>query len=175
MALSADAQNHAFSRSSKVALRALGPRALLSVSLMALWLANSGCTTFSGYSTRPLASVTVWNRPRDDIDQAAQAVFAMNGYVFLTSGPNQLTFQRAGSTEDNVAYGSLFWKRSVVERVVLTISLKENGAAILGCAGTLVEGAGDTTFEDSHKISDRTHKKEYQELLEQIQSRLKAP
>src|SRR6516164_3264848 len=73
--------------------------------LVALLSCCSGCAIFGGYSSGPLASVTISNQPREKIEEATTAVFVLEGYQSAPGPANQLTFQRAASTEDNVAYG----------------------------------------------------------------------
>src|SRR5262245_22936742 len=51
-----------------------------------LILCTSGCSIFSGFSSGPLASVTIYNQLPERIEDATTAVFVMNGYRTVGTG-----------------------------------------------------------------------------------------
>jgi len=126
---------------------------------------------FRGFSAGPLASVTIYDQPPERIEEATTAVFVMNGYRTTVSGPNRLTFERPGSTDDNVAYGSLMFNRKVTERVTVSIRPSGEGTTVLSCNAMIVENPGDPMGEDTHKIGSN-HKEDYERLLNSVRARL---
>ena len=141
------------------------------IAAVLLMLCTSGCSLFRPFSSGPLASVTIWNQPPEKIEDATTAVFVMNGYRSVVSGPNQLTFERPGSTDDNVAYGSLMFKRNVTERVKVSLRPTGDGSTVLSCNASLVENPGDPLGEDTHKIGSN-RKEHYERMLNTIRARL---
>jgi len=126
---------------------------------------------FSGFSSGPLASVTIYNQPRERIEEATTAVFVMNGYRSVVGHANQLTFERPGSTDDNVAYGSLMFNRKVTERVIVSMRPTGEDTTLLSCNASLVENPGDPLGEDTHKIGSN-HKETYERMLNSVRARL---
>jgi hypothetical protein len=151
--------------------RARHERAPLLACLAILIFCSSGCAIFGGYSSGPLASVTVWNQPQEKVEDATTAAFVMDGYQTVRADPGQITFQRPASTEDNVAYGSLFFKRSVTERVIVSIRPRGDGSTVVSCTASLVENPGDWLGEDSHKIA-KNRREPYERLLNTVRARL---
>ena len=142
-----------------------------SVGAVLLLLCASGCSIFSGFSSGPLASVTILNQTPEKIEEATTAVFVMNGYRTVSAGTSQLTFERPGSTDDNVAYGSLMFSRRVTERVLVSMRPAGEGSTILSCNAILVENPGDSLGEDTHKIGSN-RKEPYERMLSSIRARL---
>ena len=139
-------------------------------SVALLSLVCSGCAIFGGYSSGPLASVTISNQSQEKVEDATTAVFALDGYQAVKTDPGQIIFQRPASTEDNVAYGSLFFKRTVTERVIVSIRPR-GGSIIVSCTASLVENPGDWVGEDSHKIG-KNRREPYERLLNSVRERL---
>jgi hypothetical protein len=115
--------------------------------------------------------VTIYNQPTDRIEEATTAVFVMNGYRTTATTPNQITFERPGSTDDNVAYGSLMFNRKVTERVTVTMRPAGGETTVLSCNAMIVENPGDPIGEDTHKIGS-SRKEAYEHLLNSVRARL---
>jgi len=131
----------------------------------------TGCQTPSGSSDDSLASVTVSNRTMAEINTATLGVFRRNSFVGGQTSPGQYRFERAGSALNRLAYNDLFGE-GVAVRVFVSVTPLDGTSTRISCKAEVVQDPGDPIVEDSYKVR-KFQKKPYQDLLNEIQARLR--
>ena len=149
----------------RLPLRALALFALLAT------LAATGCKSSSG-GAAGFASVLIPDRSEAEIRQMAVTVFIGNGYESLLPPGGGLVFEKHGSRANDIAYGGWIDDRTARVRVKAEIELQPDGSRRLQCQAYMVAHAGDSFFEEEHKLA---HYKSgpYQKLLDETARRLK--
>jgi hypothetical protein len=122
------------------------------------------------------ASVTISGKSPAEIRDATIAVFRENGYQ--VSGSSQgLTFEKEGTKANSIAYdgvvGSHYGAVTII-RVRAELVALGNGAQRLQCHAWMVSNAGDSFFEDEHRLAN-FRSGPYQDLLDEVAKRLKQP
>ena len=83
------------------------------------------------------------------------------------SRTNQFTYKRAGSSMDNLAYGSYMFDHPVTLKVVVTTRQQTPDLIVVGCNAWLVEAENDPVFQENHPVHS-LRKGPYEELLKEI-------
>ena len=131
----------------------------------------AGCQSPDGTGSHRLASVTIKNRPLRDIEAATEIVFTEYGYKMQRPGPQRFTFEKEGTTLNQMAYGD--WSGKPVQvRVQLNIREVTANETLVECDAYMVASPGGGQFEEATKLS-RFRKGPYQDLLNDIKARLK--
>ena len=131
----------------------------------------AGCQSPNGTGSHRLASVMIKNRPVRDIEAATEIVFTEYGYKMQRTGPQRFTFEKEGTTMNQMAYGD--WSGKPVQvRVQLNIREVNATETLVECDAYMVASPGGGQFEEATKLS-MFRKGPYQELLNDIKARLK--
>lgn len=152
----------------KIPFRAL----LLSLALVAL--AVTGCRSAGKPASASFASVVIPDRSTEQIRNATIAVFYEDGYK-VSSTADELVFEKEGSRLNTIARDGLVATQSgavTLIRVRAKIVPLAAGSQRLQCQTYMVSGAGDSFFEEEHRLAD-FRGRPYQELLEEVAKRLK--
>jgi hypothetical protein len=147
------------------------PRVCLLLVLPLLWALLSGCTSPpQGAGSGRYAAVEVDGFSRISVRLATLQVFEREGYKLLSEKNDSITFEKAGSTGQNVLWGNL--ERGVWERVVVTINRLSDGDRFLVYLDAFrIHNHGDAVLEESKKMGFAVQSK-YQALLEQVRALL---
>jgi hypothetical protein len=135
--------------------------------LAVIILGAAGCESFSSAPSGDLASVTISNRPMSEVQTAITNVFVARMFSGGKSGTNQFTYKRAGSSMDNLAYGSYMFDHPVTLKVVVTTRQQTPDLIVVGCNAWLVEAENDPVFQENHPVHS-LRKGPYEELLKEI-------
>ena len=144
--------------------------------LLALALFSTGCRSMSGPASASFASVTISGRSMEQIRDTTTAVFRADGYEAFTSGP-ALVFEKEGTRANTMAHDGLVAAQagaSTVVRVRVELVDLGGGTRRLQCHAFMVKSAGDSFFEEEHKVAN-IRSRPYQNLLDEVASRLKQP
>ena len=147
---------------------------LLSVSLLC-GLFSTGCHLGQPASAS-FASVTISGKSPAEIRDATIAVFQEHGYRVFASSQG-LTFEKEGTKGNSIAYdgfvGSHYGAVTII-RVRAELVNLGNGSQRLQCQTYMVSGAGDSFFEEEHRLAN-FRSGPYQDLLDEVAKRLKQP
>lgn len=146
--------------------------ALLSVALMAL--TTVGCRSLGKPASASFASVTIANRSAAEILDTTIAVFRADGYTPYANGA-ELLFEKEGSRLNTLSRDGLVATQAgavTVVRVKVELIELGPGSQRLQAHAFMVSGAGDSFFEDEHKLAD-FRGRPYQRLLDEVAKRLK--
>jgi hypothetical protein len=133
-----------------------------------LGVASSGCYSMKGSSS--FASVEIRGHLNQQILQTTATVFRDDGYVLRSAVGDELIFERAGSSANQVAYGS--WGSGVVLRVRAQVVPLGQGLTRLQCQASMVRNAGDRILEDEQWLGS-FRSGPFQSLLDEAARRLK--
>jgi hypothetical protein len=139
----------------------------LALVLSFIGFASAGCRSTGNSESGGVAAVEIHGNTPFQIRQVTVQVFSENGYSVVSQGPAGMTFEKKGSTFDNVTYGGLL--DAVWVRVEATITPVAEKTFRLQCRAHLLQGRGDLE-EDIHRahVSDGP----YQKLLDEVAKRL---
>ena len=142
--------------------------------LAGLGLGVTGCQSSfdAGPAKTALTSITVNNQTTAQILKVTRSVFTAHGFTETVTQKSQLTFERPGTTADNIAYGSYVFNEKVNIRAVVTLTPANNGQTLVGCDAWLLKVGSDAFFDDAHKVGGM-RKGPYEELMKEIQMQLK--
>ena len=132
----------------------------------------TGCKSSSGGSAASFASVVIPDRSEALIRQTAVSVFRVDGYESFEAPGGGMAFEKRGSLANDIAYGGWIEDRTTRVRVKAEIILLPDGSHRLQCQVYMVQHAGDTFFQEEHKLS-RLSAGPYRKLLEEVATRLK--
>jgi hypothetical protein len=141
------------------------------VLLAAVILGAVGCESFDGSASGSLASVTILNRPMADVQAAVTNVFTAHAFAGGSTGTNQFTFHRAGSSMDMLAYGSYMFQHPISVKVVVTTRQRAPDVIAVGCNAWIIEAENDPVFQEIHPVSS-LRKGPYEDLLNEVKTRL---
>jgi len=151
-----------------------------SFGLLALALAcglwSTGCKSLSGPASASFASVTIKDKTAAQIFDAAVAVFREDGYRAATAGAG-LVFEKEGTYANTVSRDGLVAAQAgarTIVRVRAELVDLGGGAQRLQCQAFMVSGAGDSFFEEEHRLAN-FRSGPYQKLLKKVAKRLKQP
>lgn len=146
--------------------------ALLSLAVVAL--AVPGCRSMGKPASASFASVVIPNRSVEEIRTTTIAVFREDGYTGFANGA-QLIFEKEGSRLETLSRDGLVATQAGASTIVrVKVELVELGldSHRLQCNAFMVSGAGDSFFEDEHKLSNMRGRA-YQGLMNEVAKRLK--
>jgi hypothetical protein len=148
--------------------------AFLSLSLMC-GLFGAGCHLGQPASAS-FASVTISGKSAGEIRDATIAVFRENGYQVFGSSQG-LTFEKEGTKANSIArdglVGSHYGAVTII-RVRAELVDLGHGSQRLQCQAYMVSGAGDSFFEEEHRLAN-FRSGPYQDLLDEVAKKLKQP
>src|ERR1041384_6347615 len=107
----------------------------------------AGCQTPPSGAEGSLAWVEIDGRTGAEIRQATIDVFNESGYRLKTNTILPVTFEKPGGAMNNLAYGD--WDSGVTIRVIVHVSVQNNGTHLLHCNVFRVRDAGDRSVEDA--------------------------
>jgi len=142
---------------------------LILLGLLPELLFLAGCQTPPPAGQGSLAWVEIDGRTSAEIRQATVEVFKENGYHLKTNSIVAATFEKPGSTMNNLAYGG--WDSGVTIRLIVHVSVQNNDTHLLHCEAFMVRDAGDRSVEDAQPIHFR--RGPYQELLNRVKEKLR--
>ena len=123
-----------------------------------------------GQSGTSQASVRIEGATRDQVLATTKAVFTEDGFTLVGNTPSEMSFQRAGSRRDALKYGG--WSgEGVTIRVNLAFS-SQAGAELIYADVRAIRNASDPFFQDESRAMMPGRRK-YQNLLDEVRSRLK--
>ena len=147
---------------------------LTAVGILALTLVGTGCHSMSGPASASFASVTITGKSLEEIRNAAAAVFQADGYQASASGQEML-FEKEGTLSNTRAHDGFIAAQSgavTIVRVRAEIVDLGGGTRRLQCHAFMVKSAGDSFFEEEHKLAN-IRSRPYQNLLNEVAKRLK--
>jgi hypothetical protein len=132
----------------------------------------TGCKSSSGGGgAASFASVVIPNANEALIRQTTVSVFKADGYEFFDVPGGGMLFEKPGSLANDIAYGGWIEDRGARVRVKAEIILLPEGSHRLQCQVYMVQHAGDTFFQEEHKLS-RLSAGPYRKLLNAVATRL---
>lgn len=156
-----------------MSLQAAGARGLWFLVLPLIWL---GCQSHPGPggSSGHLASVLITNQPSLRVEQMTRAVFTAHDYKTARPKTGELMFEKEGTGMNSFVYGDWTGKKVWVRAKVFIKEIAASQQVLLACDGYMVVDHGDAHFEEEHKLTGM-HRGRFQELLDEINQRLKFP
>ena len=142
---------------------------------LALALPAFGCRSVSGPGSASFASVTISNHTVADIATTTAQVFAEEGYIAHGTGEHVLVFDKEAARATTISRDGLVAAQSgarTLHRVRVHIVALGDGTHRLQCEAFLVSGAGDSFFEEEHRLSN-ARRGPYQSLLDRVAKQLK--
>jgi hypothetical protein len=143
--------------------------------LLVCGLFGTGCRSMSGPGSSSFASVVIPHRSAAEVQAATQQVFGENGYWRGASGPGQMVFETEGSRANTLARDGLAAAQAgarTLVRVRVDLEGLGDGSHRLECQAFMVSGAGDSFFEEEHRLTN-IRSRPYQKLLNEVAKRLK--
>jgi hypothetical protein len=139
-------------------------------------LLSAGCCSLGKPASASFASVAISGKTAGEIRDATIAVFRENVYQVFGSSEG-LTFEKEGTKGNTLAHeGPFAAYQGAVTIIRVRASLVALGSGVwrLQCQAYMVSGAGDSFFENEHKLAD-FRSGPYQDLLDEVARRLKQP
>jgi hypothetical protein len=149
-------------------------RLALLVSMTLVALAGPGCRSAGKPASASFASVVITDRSVAQILDTTIAVFREDGYTPFANG-SELVFDKEGSRLNTLSRDGLVATQAgavTVVRVKVELIELGPGSQRLQAHAFMVSGAGDSFFEDEHKLAD-FRGRPYQRLLDEVAKRLK--
>lgn len=144
------------------------------VGILALTLVGTGCHSMSGPASASFASVTISGKSLEQIRDTTAAVFQADGYRASASG-QQFLFEKEGTLSNTRAHDGFIAAQggaSTIVRVRAEVVDLGGGTRRLQCHAFMVKSAGDSFFEEEHKVAN-IRSRPYQNLLDEVAKRLK--
>lgn len=141
---------------------------LLAVCLGALL--GAGCSSTGKSEPVHFASVRIQGQAPERVSDVATEVFLEHRYKVTRKGWAHLTFEKEGSTMNNIAYGN-WMGGGVWVRVKVSVEEVLAGTCDLKCEAFLVRNRGES-LEEEIRIK-KLHSGQYQELLDEVAARFK--
>ena len=139
-----------------------------------IMLATS-CQSLNQPGSASFASVVIPNRSATEIQETAAQVFRTNGYASQRNGSGQMIFEKEGTRANNLSYngvvGTHYGAQTIVRVKTELIDLG-GGSHRLQCQAYMVRNAGDSFFEEEHRLAN-VRRGPYQTLLDEVANRLK--
>ena len=120
--------------------------------------------------TDSLAALIIYGADNQDIRKASREVFLEQQFLQTITNATLMTFEKRGSTMDDIAYGSFLNNESWI-RAKLTIEPMDEERHLLECRVFMVRNHGESFFEEEKKLS-RFKRGQYQDLLDEIRLRV---
>ena len=148
----------------------------LSLSLLC-GLFSTGCSSLGKPASASFASVTISGNSAGEIGDATVAVFREEGYGAFATGTDQLVFEKEGTRANTLSRDGLIALQAgarTIVRVRAELVDLGGGSHRLQCQAFMVSGAGDSFFEEEHRLAN-VRRRPYQNLLNKVARRLKHP
>jgi len=123
-----------------------------------------GCATDGEFGDR--TAVVIYNQEPERIMEVTTRVFASRGYGEKSASDEGAVYVRAGSSMQNLAYGS-WMSGKVREEATVTVEYYAPGAHMLSADVKLVENPDDEFFREDRKMSKRA-RVPFQEMLDEV-------
>lgn len=152
------------------------PLVTLCLLLVAAGLFSTGCRSTGESGGGRFASVKINGLSTQAILATTAAVFREDGYQAFPSS-NGLICEKAGSRANTISRDGLVAAQAGAQTLVRVRARVEdlgNGSHRLQCQTYMVSGAGDSFFEEEHRLAN-FRSGPYQKLLEEVAKRLKQP
>ena len=140
-------------------------------------LLDTGCRSMNEPASASFASVTISNNSAAQIRDAAVAVFQEDGYRAFATGTGQLVFDKEGTRANTISRDGLAAAQAgarTIVRVRAEVVDLGKGACRIQCQAFMVSGAGDSFFEEEHRLAN-IRSGPYQKLLDKVADKLKQP
>jgi hypothetical protein len=148
-------------------------RVLVLVFLLGLGAALTGCSSTKSTGTNSHAAVTIRGASVTDVVLMTRQVFEENDFTLARAETDRMIFERPGTKGDQVKYGT-FGSSGVMIRVKVDLQDMGVDSIFLRCDVFSVRDAGQSVLEDETRII-LARAKPYQEILDEIQTRLMGP
>jgi len=131
----------------------------------------ASCTSSpTGAGSGKYAAVELSGFSRVSVQMATEQVFVRNGYKMVLQKNDVLTYEKPGSTGQNIMWGAL--DKGVWERIQVHITrLGDADNFLVSADAYRVSSHGDSLLEDSKPMGFAMQSK-YQDLLEQVHALL---
>jgi hypothetical protein len=139
--------------------------------LAGVWLAASGCQTYSGPPEKNIATVTIFNRPPDEVQKAVTKVFLAHSFKSGLDAGGDLEFTRNGSGMDKLIYGSYVFTDTVTVKAMVTTRLQPDNSVVVTCNAWMLAREDDPVFEGDSQMRP-LRKGPYQQLLNEVKKQL---
>lgn len=135
------------------------------------WLFLGGCTTPpTGAGAGRYAAVEVDGFSRSSVQLAIVQVVEKQGYKQTAQVNDKMTFEKPGSTGQNIMWGGL--DKGVWDRIEISVTrLSEDDHFLISLNAFRINNHGDSLLEDSTRAGFAVQSK-YQELLEKVRQLL---
>jgi hypothetical protein len=151
-----------------------------SLGIFTLWLVcglfGTGCSSMSGPGSASFASVTIAGQTGEQIRNTTETVFRENGYEPVASAET-MVFDKEGTRANTLSRDGLVAAQSgarTIVRVRVEVVALGAGSDRLQCEAYMVSGAGDSFFEEEHRLAN-IRSRPYQNILDEVAKRLKQP
>jgi hypothetical protein len=139
--------------------------------LILLGLLTPGCKSPPKPLSNRLASVTIKNGTREQIENAIRIVFEKHGYQLSTKrDAGALIYEKKGTFMNGFVYGD-WYSGGVWERVNVYYGDPEPGRTVVECDAYMVQEPDDPFFQSERKTF-KTRRHLYQKLLEEVAAEL---
>ena len=148
---------------------------LLSLALLC-GLLSTGCRSTGESGGGRFASIKINDQSTQAILAVAVAVFRENGYQTFSSADG-LICEKEGTRANTISRDGLVAAQAGARTLVRVRAKVEDlgsGSHRLQCQAYMVSGAGDSFFEEEHRLAN-FRSGPYQKLLDEVAKRLKQP
>ena len=132
-------------------------------------LLGAGCSSTGKKNVPGFASVVVHAHTHDQVRDTVAQVFREHGYQVMQNGWAKLVLEKEGSSMDKLAYGS-WMEGGAWLRVNVSLFDVSSDTYRLECQAFAVRGRGEA-LEEEIKLS-RLHRRQYQDILDEVAKRL---
>jgi hypothetical protein len=139
--------------------------------LAGVWLAASGCQTYSGPPEKNIANVTIFNRMPDEVQKAVTKVFISHSFKSGLAAGGDLEFTRNGSGLDKLIYGSYVFTDTVTVKAMVMTRLQPDNSVVVTCSAWMFAREDDPVFEGELQMRP-LRKGPYQQLLNEVKKQL---
>jgi hypothetical protein len=137
----------------------------------------SGCSSMDKPASASFASVVISNQSIEKIHQAADTVFANNGYTSIRNPDGTQVYEKEATRGDQIAYAGFVGAHEgeqTIVRVRMGIQKYGANAWLLNCNAWVITSPGSFVNEQSYALFG-FQSKPYQRILDQIKGTLQNP
>jgi len=149
--------------------------AVLAVNIALMMFGVTGCHLGQPASAS-FASINISGKSDQEICAAAVAVFHEAGYQYSPSNQG-LVFEKEGTRANTISRDGIIATQAgarTIVRVRAELVDLGDGSRRLQCHAFMVSGAGDSFFEEEHRLANY-RSRPYQNLLDDVAKKLKQP
>ena len=117
-----------------------------------------------------MAAITLQTATTEQVQQTVIDVFSENLYKTAEAKAQSLTFERPGSTMDDIKYGG-FFEDNIWVRVKVTISRYGDKTHLVEADAFIIRHYDEGFFEEEQKLY-KINNGPYKKLLKEVQARL---